>query len=86
MRRAPRVLRWLMSVWTRTFWLPCPICGENFGGWEPDGGRLYTSPGAGKMTCPKQSCIVEAERRNLANRWPRFSELTFSDLTDWTRR
>jgi hypothetical protein len=43
------------------FWLPCPICGEFFGGheWATD---LYTSWSDGIGVCP--NCIGEAEKRN----------------------
>jgi len=36
------------------FWLPCPICGEPFGGHETvRGGILWKTEYSGEMTCPK---------------------------------
>ena len=43
------------------FWLPCPICGENFGGFEW-GETLYDSWSSGTGVCP--ACGEEALRRN----------------------
>ncbi len=45
------------------FWLPCPICGENFGGHElKHGGSLMTSINTGRGVC--SNCAEEAKRRN----------------------
>jgi hypothetical protein len=57
--------------WRRTraylggrFWLPCPICGEHFSGYEVSGATLMTSAFTGKCVCPKKSCREDSERRN----------------------
>lgn len=54
------------------FWLPCPLCGRNFGGHEKGNGFLMTSWAGGMSTCPK--CREEARRRNAewikANPYP----------------
>jgi hypothetical protein len=33
------------------FWLPCPLCGEMFGGHEKGAGMLYRGSGRGVGTC-----------------------------------
>jgi hypothetical protein len=43
------------------FWLPCPICGKNFGGHEWAGTLMHSSS-EGKGVCA--NCVEEAERRN----------------------
>lgn len=44
------------------FWLPCPICGKNFGGHEIGDGTLMTDPGGGLSVC--RDCSEEATRRS----------------------
>ena len=34
------------------FWLPCPVCGQMFGGHERGGGILWQTEHSGTMTCP----------------------------------
>lgn len=46
------------------FWLPCPICGQMFGGHEW-GGTLKISSRRGEGVCP--DCKEEADRRNREN-------------------
>ena len=51
-RHLPRRPRWLHCVyaWTlRYFWLPCPLCGLDFGGHET-GGALYPDYSSGEGT------------------------------------
>jgi len=52
MKRAPRfchkIYAWLMGY----FWLPCPLCGEMFGGHE-SGGYLRTLHNRGVLVCYK---------------------------------
>ena len=43
------------------FWLPCPICGQMFGGHE-EHGNLAISYSSGKLTCIE--CASEAERQS----------------------
>ena len=54
---APRLFHQFYAWVFGYFWLPCPRCGRPFGGHEPSGGRVATSPGMGKMTC--RNCIGE---------------------------
>lgn len=55
-----RVLQRLRALTGGYFWLPCPICGEMFGGHEKHG-ILMTSCEGGQLTCIK--CAPEAARR-----------------------
>ena len=34
------------------FWIPCPRCGQEFGGHEEGGGTDWVSEGDGRMCCP----------------------------------
>jgi hypothetical protein len=48
--------RWLNRVYANAvgyFWLPCPLCGEMFGGHETGTVVIYDTPfsGHGRMTC-----------------------------------
>jgi predicted RNA-binding Zn-ribbon protein involved in translation (DUF1610 family) len=52
MKSKPRFIQWIKAFLGGYFWLPCPICGENYGGHEWTGGSLMTSETAGKMVCP----------------------------------
>jgi hypothetical protein len=47
------------------FWMPCPICGEHFAGFEAvTDPVLYTSVYDGILICPKPACADEARERN----------------------
>lgn len=61
----PRLLHWVIAAWGGFFWLPCDICGKNYGGHEPHG-SLYHSAFGGKSVC--RNCKEEAERRNEENK------------------
>ena len=59
--------RLLNKVYARLmghFWLPCPICGQMFGGHEW-GGSLKISTRKGAAVC--LDCKEEADRRNREN-------------------
>lgn len=59
--------RWLNKFYAAVngcFWLPCPICGENFGGHEVKTMGLMLSWESGKCVCRKPDCISETKRRN----------------------
>ena len=59
--------RWLnrmIAKFCGYFWLPCPICGEPFGGHESRGGHLMVGLSSGIIVCYKDKCIREAEQRN----------------------
>jgi hypothetical protein len=56
--------RWLAKLWAYFggyFWLPCPVCGESFGGqeWARD---LWIDEYSGCGVCA--NCVEEANRRN----------------------
>lgn len=56
--------RWLQKVKADRggyFWLPCPMCGEEFGGHEW-AGHLMRSDHEGTGICA--NCAAEADRRN----------------------
>ena len=64
------MIRFLHKCYARVFgyfWLPSPICGENFGGHEllnsAWGPGVLAEDGRAYCTCPKQSCHDEAQRR-----------------------
>jgi hypothetical protein len=49
------------------FWLPCPVCGREFGGHESHGPGLMRADGVGgKVTCGVPECVAETGRRNRA--------------------
>ncbi len=48
----PRFLHYIYAFLYGYFWLPCPLCGKNFGGHEW-GGSLMSSAFEGKGVCPK---------------------------------
>lgn len=69
--RLPRNPRWLNCLYAHLMgylWLPCPICGEKFGGheWRTDLGHiLYTTVNSGIAICPNLECVIEAGERNV---------------------
>jgi hypothetical protein len=61
MNKLDRFINWLYALVGSYFWLPCPICRENFGGHET--GRWgITNWTEGKCVCNKPACQAEAER------------------------
>ena len=62
MPRMPRMFHRLYASVMGYFWIPCPICGEPFGGHETPDVGLMTSWTDGKCIC--LGCEEEAERRN----------------------
>ena len=61
--RLPKFIRHAIAFFCGYFWLPCPICGKMFGGFEC-GETLYQSWSRGSMVCKKAECGEEAGRRN----------------------
>lgn len=60
--------RWLNRLYARYyryFWLPCPICGEGFGGheWLPEH-DLWRTEERATGVCYKNACYLEAQRRS----------------------
>jgi hypothetical protein len=49
--------RWLQRMYARLngyFWLPCPYCGQEFGGHEVTDGMVCSpEPGLWKIPCPE---------------------------------
>ncbi len=63
-KKLNRLWNYLYAFVHGYFWLPCPICGENFGGHEWSGGTsLMTSINTGRGVC--SNCKEEAKRRNI---------------------
>ncbi len=54
-----RLLNQIYAFLKRRFWLPCPLCGDEFGGHEKHG-HLAIDPGKGQLTC--EDCIGEADK------------------------
>ena len=61
-----RFLNWLYAFIFGYFWLPCPLCGKNFGGHESHG-MLMTSYGGGVCVC--YNCKEIAEKLNKENNY-----------------
>jgi len=57
----PRILAKFLAWLLGYFWLPCPICGKPFAGFEAEG-QLMVTVCSGWCTCA--DCIDEAIRRN----------------------
>ena len=62
--RAPAFLRRAYARLFGYFWLPCPVCGECFGGFEA--GHY---PNYDRLTCRRASCQVEARHTIHLNGW-----------------
>lgn len=68
-RKQPRWLQQLRAYLGAYFWLPCPICGEYFGGHEwGDRDTLWETPGEGTGVCA--NCGDEARRRSVIQERP----------------
>lgn len=67
MLRLPYHPRALNKIWAHIFgyfWLPCPLCGRNFGGheWREPTPSIPTSTCRAKGVCPRSECVKEARR------------------------
>ncbi len=51
----PRWFNCIFAFLGGYFWLPCPLCGKNFGGheWFNDYESLYNGNGRGEGVCPR---------------------------------
>jgi hypothetical protein len=61
LRKQPRLIEQIKAFSLGYFWLPCPICGEFFGGHEPMG-SWYQGKGRGVCVCI--NCADEARKRS----------------------
>ena len=59
-KKYPRWINYLYAYIFGYYWLPCPLCGKNYGGHESFGGGIYLGNGEGKMVCSK--CMIEKEK------------------------
>ena len=69
MSKLPRFVHHFYATVKGYFWLPCPICGKNFGGHEIDMHTtvLWSEPYRGSFTCRNPACTKEARRRNAVH-------------------
>ena len=76
-----RWLNWIYAPLNGYFWLPCPLCGKNFGGHEIRGTdqSLMDSWYSGVSVCSDQGCIVEAKRRDIE-----YMKAHPPPILDWT--
>ena len=51
--------RWYADL-MNYFWLPCPVCGENFGGFECGDEALMETRSKGWCVCSKAACVAAA--------------------------
>lgn len=61
--------RWIAQLWAKAFgyfWIPCPICHENFGGHEIGDYSLAESPVMGRCACRKPTCQTAARQSWIA--------------------
>jgi len=64
---APRVLHKLYAYLHSYFWLPCPVCGKEFGGHEWNKGTLMTAHDRGVGTC--DDCADSPEVKEALERF-----------------
>lgn len=62
-----RLFHYLRAKLSGYFWIPCPVCGENFGGHEITAGKCEAMPISGdwhhgKLVCPKAACQSTAKQ------------------------
>jgi len=51
--KKPRFIQRIVALLKGNFWIPCPICGQMFGGHEWSGKALPTfTPGLFRGVCP----------------------------------
>lgn len=74
------VARWLAKM-RGYFWLPCPVCGEDFAGFETYVGEccVVTTEGA-RTVCSKPDCVTEGKRQYDLYVRPLLAELTKSSV------
>ena len=66
--KLPRFIHRIYADLFGYFWLPCPICGRDFGGHEIGDVSLMHSPHEGRLVCC--NCGKEARRLNQkGGRW-----------------
>lgn len=62
-----RWLAYLRALFGRYFWLPCPVCEKNFGGFETADQGLLTDYGGGMSVC--KNCDSDAKNKNKENNY-----------------
>ena len=72
-----------MRAWfSAYFWIPCPRCGQNFGGHEATGAALMREDGSGRLVCPDCAPGVRAEERTARLVLLRARRAKFFDASD----
>ena len=46
------------------FWLPCPVCGQHFAGFESAEVKWWDTETTGRLICRKPGCIAAAQDHN----------------------
>ena len=66
MKKRPRFIQCMYAFIHGYFWLPCPLCGEKFGGheWAKSLDSIYTGGNRGVGVC--SDCGEEAKRINMS--------------------
>jgi hypothetical protein len=62
--RNPRFLNRVVAFLLGFFWLPCPICGRNFAGYEWLPGHSIDTWSGGEGVCYRKSCGEKAKELN----------------------
>ena len=63
MRLLNKLYAWMFGY----FWLPCPVCKENFGGHESGYAAIVAEDGRGYVVCSKPACNAHAATMNMHN-------------------
>ena len=78
----------LSRIWVRGraalggyFWLPCPVCGDPFGGHELGGGDLLLEQGHSAVTCPRCPGFWLRTERGIVEIKPRINDSGDVELT-----
>jgi len=59
----PRFLARLCAFLGGYFWLPCPICGKYFAGFETSTQGLVITQGLGQCVCSHPECVAAAKKQ-----------------------
>ncbi|GAG45815.1 unnamed protein product, partial [marine sediment metagenome] len=82
--RWPRFVHRIYADLTGYFWLPCPLCGEMFGGheWLP-GNTLMSSLSEGHGVCPDCGDLAREQNAKQSPRYIRFEDWEAEHFEDW---
>ena len=60
--RLPRTIAKMKAAALGYFWLPCPLCGESFAGFEW-GASIPVNECSGQGVCNKPECVKNAQKQ-----------------------